>query len=401
MFAHEPAVLRWLASVAPQRVPAVLAADDDTGRTLLAHAPGEDRYFAPPTEVADLIDDLHHIQRAAVAHIEWLRAAGVPDKRWPVLARRIRNTVARHDPDLRPPLNAALRSLVDSLEERFAAIDACGLPDTLGHGDFHAGNARSDGTRRMLIDWGDSFVGHPGFDALRIVERQPPDAAARLLTHWANRWRATAPGCHPERALELLAPVAALSGGDLRGLPVRDRTVRTPLPRRGHRHPAPCGGHPKTATTAGLPWPAATPAAGLVRWIQGDASGIGAAEYDLVVMSGHVVQVITDDRALLATFTAIRRALRPRGILAFDSRNPVARAWTRWTPDQSRRILAGGVEVWFQDRQARGYAVTTEIHYRFPHRRGAGLPRRTSVSLVRVAVPGADRHRFPGRPGRP
>src|SRR5205814_6592319 len=65
MFAHEPAVLRWLGGVAPPLVPAVLAADEATGRMLLAHAPGEDRYFAPPTELADLIDDLHHIQRAA------------------------------------------------------------------------------------------------------------------------------------------------------------------------------------------------------------------------------------------------------------------------------------------------------------------------------------------------
>jgi hypothetical protein len=211
MFAHEPAVLRWIAGVAPHRVPAVLANDDDTRRMLLAHAPGEDRYFAPPAELADLIDDLHHIQRAAMAHLESLRACGVPDKRWPVLASRVRDTVVRHGPGLGRKLNAALRSVVDSLEDRFAAIDACGLPDTLGHGDFHAGNARSDGNHRTLIDWGDSFIGHPGFDALRIVERQPPAAAARLRAHWANRWRATVRGCDPERALDLLAPVAPLS----------------------------------------------------------------------------------------------------------------------------------------------------------------------------------------------
>jgi Phosphotransferase enzyme family len=211
MFAHEPAALRWLAGVAPQRVPAVLAADHHTGRMLLAHAPGEDRYFAPPAEVADLIDDLHHIQRAAAAHTATLRASGVPDKRWPVLARKIRDTVGWHGAGLGDHAKVALWSLVDGLGDRFAAIEACGLPDTLGHGDFHAGNARSDGNHRTLIDWGDSYVGHPGFDALRIVERQPPAAAARLRAHWAGRWRATVPGCEPERALDLLAPVAALS----------------------------------------------------------------------------------------------------------------------------------------------------------------------------------------------
>ncbi|HET8683930.1 MAG TPA: class I SAM-dependent methyltransferase [Micromonosporaceae bacterium] len=105
----------------------------------------------------------------------------------------------------------------------------------------------------------------------------------------------------------------------------------------------------------------------LVRWIEGDASCLGTAEYDLAVMSGHVVQVITDDRKLMATFAAIHRALRPGGRLAFDSRNPSARAWTRWTPDHSRRTLAGGVEVWLQDTQAHGDLVRSTIHYRFPN----------------------------------
>jgi SAM-dependent methyltransferase len=104
----------------------------------------------------------------------------------------------------------------------------------------------------------------------------------------------------------------------------------------------------------------------LVRWIDGDASCLGAGEYDLAVMSGHVVQVITDDRELTATFAAIHQALRPGGRLAFESRNPAARAWTRWNPDDSRHTIAGGVEVWLQDTQARGDLVASTIHYRFP-----------------------------------
>jgi hypothetical protein len=82
-------------------------------------------------------------------------------------------------------------------------------------------------------------------------------------------------------------------------------------------------------------------------------------------MAGHVVQVITDDRALLATFGAIHRSLRPAGRLAFDSRNPATRAWTRWTPAQSRRTLAAGVEVWLQDVRADADLVSYDVHYRF------------------------------------
>jgi len=57
----------------------------------------------------------------------------------------------------------------------------------------------------------------------------------------------------------------------------------------------------------------------LVRWIEGDATVLGEGEYDLAVMAGDVVPVITDNRELVATFAAIRRALRPEGRLAFDS----------------------------------------------------------------------------------
>jgi SAM-dependent methyltransferase len=108
------------------------------------------------------------------------------------------------------------------------------------------------------------------------------------------------------------------------------------------------------------------PGGDLVRWIEGDATCLGVAEYDLAVLSGHVVQIITDDRTLQATFAAVRRALKPGGRLAFDSRNPAARCWTQWTPEASRRTLAGGVDVWFQDTVADGDRVSYEIHYLFP-----------------------------------
>ena len=111
-----------------------------------------------------------------------------------------------------------------------------------------------------------------------------------------------------------------------------------------------------------------------VTWIEGDATAlpfVGAA--DLLVMTGHVAQVFLDDPALLATFVAARRAIRPGGAIAFDSRNPAARAWENWTPARSpRRIEAPdgkAVEVW-QERHAAPDPLATgrvafTTHYRF------------------------------------
>jgi SAM-dependent methyltransferase len=132
------------------------------------------------------------------------------------------------------------------------------------------------------------------------------------------------------------------------------------LARRGHRV---LGVDPSAAM---LDAARERPGGDLVRWARGDASHLAAGEWDLVVLSGNVVQVITDDRALQATFAAIRRALRPGGRLVFDSRNPAARCWVRWTPRHSHRVLRGGVEVWYANTRADGDRVAYETHYRFP-----------------------------------
>jgi hypothetical protein len=202
-FGHESAVLHWLATTAhPQRFPVMLATDGP--RMLLADIPGRDLYEAPPAVLATIAADLHPMQIAAMSHVDSLLAAGVPDGRFaPLLPQLSALATGRADP--------ALDGLVDGLAARLAAAAECGLPDTLVHGDLHPGNVRAaDGGANVIIDWGDAFIGHPAFDILRLTEFQPADEAAALCREWADRWRADLPGCDPERAVELLRPVAAL-----------------------------------------------------------------------------------------------------------------------------------------------------------------------------------------------
>ena len=72
------------------------------------------------------------------------------------------------------------------------------------------------------------------------------------------------------------------------------------------------------------------PGADRVQWIKGDASALGTPEADLAFMTGNVAQVFLDDAEWLATLRAIHAALRSGGHLAFESRNPAARAWEGW-----------------------------------------------------------------------
>lgn len=80
------------------------------------------------------------------------------------------------------------------------------------------------------------------------------------------------------------------------------------------------------------------PFADRVRWLHGDASLLGEAAADLAIMTGHVAQFFLTDDEWNANLVALHRALRPGGVLAFESRNPEARAWERWTRGDIRSI---------------------------------------------------------------
>jgi SAM-dependent methyltransferase len=111
------------------------------------------------------------------------------------------------------------------------------------------------------------------------------------------------------------------------------------------------------------------PGAESVRWVEGDAGVLGEVQADLAIMSGHVAQIIADEADWSMTLAAIHGALRPGGRLAFESRNPGARCWERWTPELSRRRIMDAaqreVDVWFQSVEVRGDTVRCELHFRF------------------------------------
>jgi aminoglycoside phosphotransferase (APT) family kinase protein len=111
--------------------------------------------------------------------------------------------------DLTADDRATLDGFLNRLEDRFAQVAACGLPDTLVHGDFHPGNHRGDESTLVLLDWGDCGVGHPLLDEAAFLDRVPPDAVDDLRRHWHRLWTLAIPGSDPDRASLLLRPVAA------------------------------------------------------------------------------------------------------------------------------------------------------------------------------------------------
>jgi hypothetical protein len=189
-FAHEAAVCRLVGAVVPGLAPYVLAAGDE-GRALLAHIPGEDRYEAGPEFRREVLTAFHPVQEHFAGRLDELRAAGVPEMSLEKVFEVAEPHLATID---------GLGDLLDGLPRRLADVDACGLPDTLLHGDLHMGNVVSDGESMTIVDWGDSVIGNAAFDVLRTPG--DPD----LLADWAKMW----PGCDALRAAELLRPVEFL-----------------------------------------------------------------------------------------------------------------------------------------------------------------------------------------------
>lgn len=71
-----------------------------------------------------------------------------------------------------------------------------------------------------------------------------------------------------------------------------------------------------------------------IEWILGDLGTTAwNREFELVVMTGHAFQVFVEDEELRTALAAIRSALTDTGQFAFETRNPLVRAWERWTPD--------------------------------------------------------------------
>lgn len=83
-----------------------------------------------------------------------------------------------------------------------------------------------------------------------------------------------------------------------------------------------------------------------VEWVHGDLSSVvWRREFDLIVMTGHAFQVLVKDDQLRGSLAAIRSALTEDGRFVFETRNPPARGWEAWTPDNAVEIVYGGSVV--------------------------------------------------------
>ncbi|MEO3863548.1 aminoglycoside phosphotransferase family protein [Acrocarpospora sp. B8E8] len=206
--ACESTAIGLFGSVVPDIVPRLIDADPERRWVLLGHAPGEDCWGAPQDAVG------HMVPRMVAAQVRLAgraASAGLADRTSPALAGLATTLL---DGDLAEELTADelrdARGLVRKLPDMVAALEACGLPSTVVHGDFHPGNWRWDGRRGVVVDFADCHFGHPALDGLRLREFAPEARREQVTETWVKAWADALPGADPERAVILAEPLARL-----------------------------------------------------------------------------------------------------------------------------------------------------------------------------------------------
>jgi SAM-dependent methyltransferase len=118
-----------------------------------------------------------------------------------------------------------------------------------------------------------------------------------------------------------------------------------------------------------LAWAREQEGADRVAWVEGDATAMPAdGDVDLVVCTGNAIMHL-DDAELATAAARSRAALRAGGVLAFETRNPAAREWERWTRAATfgeRETHVGLLTEWIEVVDVTDGRVTFDAHNVFP-----------------------------------
>ncbi|QNE17082.1 class I SAM-dependent methyltransferase [Kribbella qitaiheensis] len=107
------------------------------------------------------------------------------------------------------------------------------------------------------------------------------------------------------------------------------------------------------------------PGAESVTWIDGGSTAVDqTGDADLVLSSGNTMMYVSTEEfpAVLAT---LAEALRPGGVISFESRNPAARAWEQWGRDATygeRDTSVGHLIEWMEVTEVDNGRVVFDAH---------------------------------------
>jgi Ser/Thr protein kinase RdoA (MazF antagonist) len=105
---------------------------------------------------------------------------------------------------------AQLQHLAPQFRAACGQLAACGIPETLEHGDMHAGNVAVTDRGIVFFDWTDGCFTHPFLCLAAFLEHVPGDRKAELERAYLSQWADFANEAQLQRALALSRPLGAL-----------------------------------------------------------------------------------------------------------------------------------------------------------------------------------------------
>ena len=168
--AFEPRLTAQLFARWPDRVPEVLAYDEERGWLLLADAGTQIAAFGnPPESWLALMPLYAELQRDEAPHADDHLSHHVPDLRVATLPAGY-DELLEEDLPLESSEIAELRRFAPHFEKLCVELAASDVPETIQHDDLHMNNVYARDGELRVLDWGDSSISHP-FASLVVTFR--------------------------------------------------------------------------------------------------------------------------------------------------------------------------------------------------------------------------------------
>ena len=240
LFANEAALLDGLAGHFPEHLPRPIATDPERVWMLLPDA-GTALADSDDVDAWEEAIRLHaRHQRAFVGEEAELTRLGCLDRRLVRLAAHLDGLMTDDAARalLKPGDHDRLLASAPAIHALIDEATGLGIPETLVHGDLHAGNVGLREGRIVFFDWTDACIGHPFLDVVTFLDGElVPDAVApgreRLRGAYLDEWHGVADRAALERAVEIVPLLGmlhqAISYQHM--LPVLDEPDRTAMSR--------------------------------------------------------------------------------------------------------------------------------------------------------------------------
>jgi hypothetical protein len=224
MFGFEPELTHELYRTDPRRFPRPLAIDAEQGWMLLYESTGTS--LDRQTEIErwePALAEFAQLQIAGIRQVDRLRAIGLPERPLTTLLDRFDRLLtdsaamlSDRSAGLSPDQIAELRDQRPYLRRLCSELIDYGIPPTLEHGDFWAGQIIDAGDHYVFLDWSDSSIAHPFFSMLLFLmeaedflprERQVRE---RLRNAYLHPWHSLLDKRALLRAFTIAQPLAAI-----------------------------------------------------------------------------------------------------------------------------------------------------------------------------------------------